>query len=264
MGLVSITRKNLKKYIDGILSIESGAEYSLGEDYFHIDHGKNYLEFFDRLGKVHYLAWAEKSRMAAVGAGIIRSVPTSNGFKKSWYLCDLKVHPDFRGMRIPLRMMGRAFPLKYLICQRAYAISMDPANNEINRITKLLKKFFWLPFQASGKILFWSLNEEEMSRVLPLVERHRGKVSFLSLNGIKDIILKSTGKPLKLLHAQFGPMAVHGNAKPEPKATHMFCALESDPLAQEVQKIFTHSATATIISHRMKDNDWKWVLTSDI
>lgn len=266
MGLVRVTSDNWSRFKFDIDAIEAGAEYPLGTDFFRIDHGSNYFSFFERLGELHYYAWLEKGKAVAVAAGIIRNLVVNGSKTRAWYLCDLKVHPNYRGKHIPLRLLTRALPLNYLRCPRCYAISMDPSNGSTNRTVKLLKQFQWIRFGSAAKLLIWSLNHQDMAKATPILEKHRGTISYLSLRGMKDIVLRSTGQPMTLLHAQFGPAAVAGTANREEGAVHMFCSPAQDPLAVEISNNLkiAASASATIISHRMDGNDWRWVLTSDI
>lgn len=265
MGLVRLTSENWAQYGKDVMAIEADAEYPLGQDSFRIDHGANYFAFFERLGRLYYYGWIEAGKVVGVAAGILREWKTDSGKQRAWYLCDLKVHPEYRGQHIPLRMLSAAFPLNYLRCTRGYAISMDPANGRTNRIALLLRRFRWLRFVPSEQIQLWSLSYEEMERALPVLRQHRGPLSFLSLRGIKDIVLKSTKKPMPLLHAQFGPFAANGVATPEPGAVHMFCAPRADAMATELMQMgFSPSASATVISHRMSAESWCNVLTSEI
>jgi hypothetical protein len=160
-------------------------------------------------------------------------------------------------------MLSRAFLPNYLRCARGYAISMDPADRP-NRIAPLLAHFRWAPLRVAGKLLLWSLDKKTVLRTLPLLQKHRGPVSFLSLHGKKDIILKSSGLPMALHHLQFGPLAEPGLSEPPADSVNMFCAPQGDALAKDLSAAgLQPSSTATIISHRIQ-TDWKWVLTSDI
>jgi hypothetical protein len=262
MGLVRVVESNRASLEPGIVALEAGAEYPLGADFFKIDHGADYLAFFRRLGDVHYYAWLEGEGVAAVAAGILRATPAG----RAWYLCDLKVRRESRGSRIPLKMLRGAFLWNYLRCARGYAISMNPSDGSPNRIARLLKHFRWAPARIAGELSLWSLSAAEMRIALPALARARGEVSFLSLGGVKDIVLRSTGAPMRLLHAQFGPLAEHtGPREPVEGAVHMFCAPRGDALGSELAALgFVPSATATIIAHRMERSDWRWVLTSEI
>ena len=182
-----------------------------------------------------------------------------------WYACDVKVHRDYRRTRIPSKMFVKAFPVNYLRCPRGYGISMNPGDGSSNRAVKVFQQLPFIPIQAHQIIGLVSLDAEKMRAVHPLLEAHRGPVSYLSLEGIKDIILESTGAPMPLLHAQFGPCAQHGYDTPIDGHTHMFCAPIEDPLFRDLATMnIEPSSTATIIEHRMQGCDWRFILTSDI
>ena len=268
MSLLLANDKNIKEYLPQILEIEANARYPLGNDYFRLDHGRDYFAFFNRLGKVKYYIWKEGTRVAAVVCGVLRQTPPGLNKKagSAWYICDLKVHPAFRGKRIPLKIMSRILLPNYFRCGRGYAISMNSSDITENRVVKLMKNFRWAPIDNVTQIVLWSLDENRMEKAQPILERHRGQVRYLSLRGVKDIMLESTQTPLPILHAQFGPLAdVSAANKRDADAIHMFCAPAQDPMTSELQVMgFEPSSSASIISHRMHASDWKWILTSDI
>lgn len=267
MGLIRIRRNNLHLYQRRLSGLEKLASYPIGDDRFQIDHGDDYLRFFDRLGEVYYYASLERGQLIAVGAVILRRVPFRQGGKprRCWYGADVKVHPDHRGQRLLIAGANRKFIPHALRCLRGYAITMNPADGRPNRVVKIAQRFRWLPITISGILQLYSLDADQMRAVEPLVIDHRGPVSYLSLGGIKDIVLESTGQPMPLLHVQFGPCAERGQPTPEPGSTHMFCARKGDPLARAMeQRGFEPSATATIVSSGMADSDFRFVLTSDI
>ncbi len=250
----------------GITALEAGAWYPLGEDRFRIDHGVDYFAFFRRLGALRYYVAEVDGEVVAVAAGVLRRVPLVEGgpLKRCWYLCDLKVRPDHRGAHLPLRMLSRAFPLNYLRCPRGYGISMNPPGGA-NRMVRLLQRFRWASATLGATLELFSLDAVEMNRARAFVETHRGPISFLSLAGKKDIVMEGTGRPMPLLHVQFGPLAEAGAPAPVPGSVHMLCAPVGDPLAAGLRRLgFTPSATASVIQHRMGSSDWRFVLTSDI
>jgi hypothetical protein len=248
-----------------VAALERIATYPLGSDTFQIDHGRDYWAFFDRLGEIEYHAALDGEKVVAVAAGVLRTVPLSKNGKtvRTWYLCDAKVHPDYRGQRIPLRILRSAFLWNYLRCPHGYAISMDPPQGE-NRVVRLAGKWRWSPARPVGKLAIFSLDEEQARRAAPVVADHRGPVSYLSLLGVKDLVLGSTKNPLPLLHVQWGaaPAAVR-----EPRAghVHMVCAPVGDALERALTGLgLAPSARASIIAHRMKGCDWTFVRTSEI
>lgn len=258
---VKITPKLRAEFGPRIAELEKSASYPLGNDRFRIDHGADYFAFFDRLGDLHYYTAVVGDRVVAVGAGIVRSRP-----ERMWYLCDLKVHPDFRGRHLPLRMLSHAFLPNYLRCRRGYAISMNTTRPDgtpaPNRIAKMLGRFRWAPIAKGPLLWVYSLGAEAMRSAAPVLERRRGPLSYLSLGGVKDLVLESTGAPMPLLHVQFGPCAAPGAPEPKDGHTHMFCVPDGDPLAAELD--VRPDASATIVHHRLPDLDWSFVLTSDV
>ncbi|MBI3557452.1 MAG: GNAT family N-acetyltransferase [Deltaproteobacteria bacterium] len=253
------------RYAEQIAALELLATYPLGSDSFQIGHGANYFAFFDRLGTNHYYFALEGDRVAAVGAGILRTIEAPTWKVRAWYLCDLKVHPDYRGRHVPLRMLSKAFLPNYLRCRRGYAISMNPGDGSPNRIVRLISNFRWAPSRLATTLMIFSLDYDQLRRHVGVIERRRGPVSFLSLEGKKDIILKSTGHPMPLLHAQFGPCADPAAGTPRPGSVHMFCAPIDDALTAEFKaRGFEPSGAASVIHHGMAGQDWRFILTSDI
>jgi hypothetical protein len=261
--VVRITAKNQARYRDAIAALEAEAVYPLGADSFRIDHGADYFAFFRRLGELHYYVAVEDEEVLAVGAGVLRTEP-----ERTWYLCDVKVRSRSRGRHLPLRMLSRVFLPNYLKCRRGYAVSMNSSDGSPNRIVRLMSRFRWAPTSVGTRLALFSLDEPGMRLAAPLVQRHRGAMTYLSLAGKKDIILSSTGRAMPLLHVQFGPAAAAASTcvlSPQAGAVHMFCTPEGDPLHQVLTLAgFQPSASATVIHHRMDRVDWGFILTSDI
>lgn len=249
-----------------IVGLEGMARYPLGQDHFRIDHGRDYFRFFDRLGDLAYYVAADDGELVAVGCGMLRDLP---GFGAAWYVGDLKVRPARRGEHVPLRMMGAAVPVEYPRCGRGYGISMNPPTGE-NRVLRLVRRFAMLPVEHACTLEMYSLDAAEARAARPTLEALLGPVSFLSLRGVKDILLESTGAPLPLLHVQHGPLAERGpgadlHAEPLDGAVHMLCAPAGDPLTAALrERGHTPTATATVIAHRMDGYPWRNVLTSEI
>lgn len=266
MSLVRINDDNLAQFMADIEAIEGDSEYPLGNDFFRISHGRDYFSFFRRLGRVFYYGWLENGHAIAVAAAVLRSLKIDSKAINAWYLCDLKVHPLHRGKRIPLKLFSRGLILNYLRCPRFYAVVMNPAGQTSNRTVRILQKFRWLDIQCAGQLLIWSLTYEQITAAAPTIQKYRCRMGFSSLSGIKDIILKSTGKPMPLLHANFLEQTDAQFSEPQPGFVHMLCANANDPLARELETecYLKASASATIISHRMPLNDWSWIETCDI
>ncbi len=254
-------------YQPGIVAIEQTATYPLGDDFFQIDHGSDYFAFFDRLGKVNYYAMCDSENITAVGAGVLRQIPYQQGFskKKAWYLCDLKVHPNYQKRHLSLRILSQAIYDGISECASGYLISMNPGDGSTNRLVQILERYSLVKFTASSQLGIYSLDAETMLFIAPLIKEYQGDISYLSLQGIKDLRLLSTNNILPLAHVQWGANAHKGMSEVIPGYTHMFCIPSSDEFARILaQKAIFPNATASIVSHGMDNSDWRFILTSDI
>ncbi len=259
--------KEWKTFHSRIADLEKGTSYPLGEDRFEIDHGEDYFAFFTRLGQLRYYVVLDGDRVVAVAAAVLRAVPPAVDKKPKpvWYLCDLKVHPEYRGRYLPVSIFRYAFPKLYPLCSRAYGVSMDADRERPNRVARMLKRFPLAPMSIATKLGIVSLDAKRMREVEPVLRDYFGNVSYLSLADKKDIILQSTRSRMPLLHVQFGPCAEQGLTEPLDDYVHMFCVSMDHPLLEMLKdKGIDLSATATVIHHRMEGWDWEFILTSDI
>lgn len=240
-------------------------DYPLGYDYFKITHGENYYAFFERLGVIHMNLLIDNNEIVGSGSGILRNIKYKNDkILPTFYLCDLKIDPKYRGKHIPFQMLLSA-KQKLNISNRIYGITMNKNDNKENKVVKLSKKIPLLNFKSGGKLMIYSIDYDTLLKIKPIIEHHRGNISFLSLLNIKDLILKSTGSPLPLLHIQWQSNDINNIIEPIPGYTYMFCCHIDDPLYIDLinHNIITNT-TAEIIHHNMDDVDWKFILTSDI
>ncbi len=267
LNIKELHSEEWKVFQSQIAGLEKGTSYPLGEDRFEIDHGEDYFAFFTRLGQLHYYVVLDGDRVVAVVAAILRRVPLASReeLKTVWYLCDLKVHPEYRGRYLPVSIFVHAFPKLYPLSPHVYAISMDADRERPNRVALMLKRFPLAPMSIATKLAIVFLDAKRMQKVEPILREHLGCVSYLSLEGKKDIILQSTRAPMPLLHVQFGPCAEQGLTQPIDGSLHMFCVSMDHPLIEVLkhQAIYP-SATATVVHHRMEKWDWGFILTSDI
>jgi len=264
MKLVRVTRENLAHWQGELESLEMRSSYPLGGDTFRISHGRNYFAFFERLGDVRYYAWEHDHQLVAVGCGVLRRNPSR------WYLADVKVRSDFRGQHLPIAMLKRAFLPNWLRCGKGYAVAMNPADGSEPKSVRLMQHFGWIPpsLIASFQLQIFSADVDKMRALLSIVTQQSGlgRPHFVSLKGVKDLILESTKQPLSLLHAKFGD-AVDERTFREPQkgSTHMWCCPAQSPLAAALaQAGEAPSATATVIQHRLGGFDWRRLDTSEI
>lgn len=266
LRVVTVAGRGRERWAEGIRALAEEATYPLGDDRFRIDRGADVFAFLDRLGTpVLELALAGE-RVVAMSARVLRRRP-----RRAWYLCDLKVHPEFRGRRIAARFVRHAFARAYARCGRGYAVSMngpgeDPSTNPVAR---LVERIGFVPFRTHGLELF-ELGPDEERALRPVIEARRGPLWHLSLAGVKDIVLESTGAPMPLLHAQWGPCAAPAAAPGSvpsigPGQRSMLCAPAGDPLgAALVAAGLRPTATATVLHHRLGPGPLDFLLTSDI
>jgi len=261
---VDVSRRDT--YHDRIVALEAGVEYPLGDDHFEICHGENYYAFFDRLGSLNPFIALSGNDVIAMGSGILRSIPRQRNADQEavWYICDLKVRSDHRKKHLPWRLFAHAFPRKYPKCSRGYGISMNPPGEQVNPVVSIASHFNLISIRTQ-QLWLYSLNATEMIRAEKTLCDHLGPLSYLSVANTKDIVLKSTGKSWPLLHVQHGPCAQHGARTPIEGHVHMFCLPDNDVIHHSLAESgWMPSATATIISHRMANWDWRFILTSDI
>ena len=99
--------------------------YPLNNDHFTIDFGKNYFDFFKTIGTDGFhCVYIDNNKIS----GSLCCRYTRN----SWYICDLKVLPEYRGKQITYKLFLRNFIPSYFKSNRAYAISMYP-NVAVNK-----------------------------------------------------------------------------------------------------------------------------------
>ena len=262
----SIHPSSLNNYNKELKQLESIMEYPYGKDFFKIDHGKSYFSFFKRLGLPYFNIALYNEKVIACGCGIIRQIPYKNKMKKSWYICDLKVHPEFRGQGIPARLFKKKLIYHFLKCPRGYTISMDPLQGP-NKVVKMIEKFPLFPLKKISSLHFFEFSKNEVMTLKSDIENIiNDTVSFKSLSGIKDIVLKSSNTPLPLLHAQYGSMADSSTSLQMPsEGRYMFCAVDHSDLHHFfLHRNFQPSAKASILAYNMKFFDWNFILSSDI
>ncbi len=260
MRIFRITRDDLPRYQAQLEALEQRSVYPLGQDSFRLSHGADYFAFFERMGEVEYWATEDQGKLVAVGCGVLRQDPLR------WYGSDLKVHPDYRGRHLPLRMVNRLWFRRYLRCGRGYGVAMDPADGREPPTLRLLRHFKFLPMVKVVPLVLYSEDAEGMARARPILEAHRGPLHFVSLLGIKDLVLESTKAPLPLLHVGYGPQLDRRTfAAPQPAHAHMWCTPRGDALHGALEQAgFRVSATASILHHRLGDFDWGRLTTSEI
>ncbi len=260
-ALKSFSREKLNSKLK---ELEGSIEYPYGGDSFHIDHGSSYFSFFERLGTIEFNLALDGQRVVACACGIKRSIPRGQSHKKAWYLCDLKVHHDFRKRKIPRKLFTKNLLRHFFSCPRGYTISMNPSEGQ-NRVIKLIESFPFFPLKFSETLYLFEVSMDEVKSIEEEVNAVLGEpVRFLSLKGVKDIVLKSTQEAIPLFHAQYGPMASPEAKAIEHEGRYMFCTPKNSCLYKLLSKYFSSSATASILEYGLRGQSWDFILSSDI
>jgi hypothetical protein len=261
--ITALIIKDHQKYNNKLKQFEHSLSqwYPLGSDHFRIDHGPNYYKFFERLGQVNFGVCMDNHKIIATCCAIKRNVYLRENSllpTKVTYLCDLKVAKDYRGKLLPFKMLTTLGPSIDLLNAKIYGVTMD----KTNKIIKLAKSIPLLHLKSGGKLYIYSLDYEKMLRAFDIIKHYRPNVSFTNLTGIKDLILQSTNKPMKILHLQHNA----GNiSTPQKDYTHMFCCHETDPLIDDLAySDITTNITATIIHTSNFKSDWSFITTASI
>lgn len=246
-----------------ILELMMSHWYPLGDDSFKINHGDNYFSFFNRLGKVLMIGVIFENILIATNCCVLRKIYDT----KVWYLCDLKVHKLFRNKFIPFKMFWKYFIGCYKITRKCYGITMDTKNTP-NKVIKLASHVPFIKMDKIKKLILYSLDYKQMIQFEKYLKKSKNDIFYLSLIGKKDIILQSSGKPMNLLHIQWGKKRNEKDViyeTPQKDYQHMFCLLSTDVLNDVLIKMnIVCNSTASIISYNMSDYDFSFVLTSDI
>ena len=261
--IIALTEKNWANYGARLQEFENVAEYPYGDDFFKLDHGADYFAFFARMGEPVFHVALDGEKIAACAAGVLRTLEIEGRKVKAWYLCDLKVARDYASAKIPAKLFKKNLFANYLKCSRGYAVSMNPAAGK-NRVIKLIERFKWIPIRYAGKLNFYSFDRPAAEKFHDELCGAVGEVSYLSLEGKKDLTMKSTNARLPLYHIQHGAQAVSATANPGKDGTYMICCSENSELDELLHKKFPVSATASVLSHRLNPKDWNFILTSDI
>lgn len=254
-----ITPINLNQWKNSLHQFEEHFTYPLGEDSFSIDHGQDYLAFFKRMGNAHLYATEKNGEVIAVGAGIIHSR------FKAWYLCDMKVHPDFRGQKIPVKMFRKYFLPCYIKSQKGFALNMENSSGKKNPITKIMENLPWTPFKQGARILFYYEDDVRTRDAMAILKSKRPNISFSSLKGIKDLVLKSSGTRIPLMHMEWNETVSGASDRPLAEHLHMWSLDENSELNTLLADIgIKPKASGLIFHHRLAHLDWNELRTSEL
>ncbi len=257
MKLKRLSGKDISSLQSALEDFERNFIYPLGSDSFRISHGKDYLNFFRRMGRDNVYAYVDNQKIAALGAGVIQAR------HKAWYLCDMKVHPDYRGKKLPVKLFRGTFFQNYIKCQRGYALTMEDGPGQKNPIMKIMENLPWTPLKKGARVFFFYEPKRETELAMAILSFQRKNISFSSLAGIKELILSSTGQPIPLLHMEWGEGQIGQPASEN--ALHMWCLWEGNTAIDDLVRVgIKPKGSGLIFQHRMPSGFWNELRTSEL
>lgn len=257
MDILTLDREEARKFDSRLSDFERAFRYPLGDDFFRIDHGDDYLAFFATLGEPHLFLAMQGDEIRGALVAVHRRFP-----KHAYYVGDLKVAAGqpghFTGLQLiqAFERIARGAP--------TYGISMDPADGR-NRLVELVQRSRRAGMSRACGLVFFSLGYDDWNASEDCLREAFGNLGWIDHRGRKDIVLESTRAPMPLLHLQHKPLGRAEVDGPRPGHIHMFCMPEDHPCAADLvargQRV---SAQASVLQRGLDDVDWSFVLTSDI
>jgi len=239
--------------------------YHYADDYFRIDHGDQYMNFFKRLGKCKIHICSDKNQIIGNAISILRNI---KNIGKCLYLCDLKVDMKHRNKYIPFKLINNGLN-ELEKTDKFYMIAMTgKACDKLERFIYFMNSFSDYNITYAGLLYIYTITFDQLKYVDKDLEKI-DKYFFVSSANKKDLILKSTNKPMEILHINFNKYkfnATYDNFYLEPLKDHMymFCLHENNKLVKVLKnKRITTDVTAKIFHNNMK-SDFGFIQTSDI
>src|SRR5205085_2743714 len=104
----------------------------------------------------------------------------------------------------------------------------------------------------------------QTKKALQILQHERPGISFSSLRGIKDLVLKSSESAIPLLHMEWGEV-VKGSTDIQEGSLHMWSLPENSSLIKELRTVgIVPKARGSIYHHRLHKFDWGNVRTSEL
>lgn len=245
-------------------ALERGVSYPLGNDSFEIDHGADPFAFVDRLGEAHSFVLRREEVVVGTATAVLRRIPVADELTQAWYLCDYKIAACARGGIGARLLLGALADHARALCPRGYAVSMDPSDSS-NRLVALARRFFGREAQLGPTLAFVTFDSDAWRRSYARLTRELGQVALLSLRGVKDIVLASTGQPMPLLHVQHGPLGVRTERVLVPDEIAMLALRADGALHAALIALGAQSAgRASVLHAGLADADFRFVLSSDV
>lgn len=230
--------------------------YPLGSDRFRIDHGRDYLAFFRRLGRPHVFAATHGADLC----GLLVLVERELDGRRTGYVCDWKVTRRRDHGAVARALLQTAAAACLPPDAAVFGVSMDTAGAP-NRLARIATRCPAAGPVRTTRLAVFACDLAVWHAVAQHLEAALGPIGLHCNHGDKDLVLASTGRPLPLLHVRRGPPAV----PPRDDAVHMFCLPANDPLCTQLAQLDVKpGATATVLHRHLGDVDWRALSTADI
>ncbi len=179
LRVLHLRPEGLAPYVAQLQALERDISYPLDADRFVLSHGGAYHPFFAALGEAHFLVALEGDQVVGCVVGVRKPVSTPRGEVMSVYLADLKVHPEWRGRRVPARLLATALLISLrrwsaLHWRFAFGAAMRGERGDVMRSAKglsllrlgrpfaLLDVYFASPSQLATLVARGFLTEESL------------------------------------------------------------------------------------------------------
>ena len=249
-------------YNQHLKDFEGLFSYPFGDNRFRIDHGNDYFSFFESLGKPYCFAAKENGKIVALCIAVLRKLPVNgNPSKNVWYLCDLKIHPNYRGQFIVYKILNYAFPQHSKLSNKIYGISMNSKNDQTNRIVRFISRLPHLNLKHKCNIKFYLLKTTDSNFSKRFINKH--KSNFISLSGKKDLILESTKQALPIMHyskRKFGSSIIEGKQN----SNYMFCYEEGHSNCINFSSNNIISVASASVVANFTSNSWDFIESGEI
>ena len=213
-----IESSEIIKYQNQFFNMEENIIYPLdgGADSFTINHGNRYDKFFSEMGKARFVLALESGKLCASVAGVWKIIKINNKNICGLYVADLKTISNYRGFKIPLKMIFYTL-IKYIFNQKykgwnfLYYIGMNGDKGNVTNTFKGLHLGKLSKSTCNQKI--YIINSNNLNKLTHFdFKPQNGTTMELSPNnlnkiitnrGKKDLTLQSSGEIMKLAHIHF-------------------------------------------------------------
>jgi hypothetical protein len=250
--------KSRDKYNKVLLDFENLFKYPFGNDYFKINHGENYFKFFDLLGEPCFFIAKEDNKVLAICVAILKTV-NLDPYEKVWYLCDLKVHPHYQGRFIVQKILNYAHLRCSKTSNKVYGISMNQATSYSNKFINYAQRLPYLNIKFQEILEFYLLDKHQKESN-EFIKSNKNR--FVSLTGIKDLILESSGKPLSFMH--YVASSHHTVTLLEDEMKFMVCCPKNSKLSNIFKDLNIYPITTASILANFESNSWDLINSSEI